>query len=64
MGEYKILKELVGFNTIKDKENEKIIDYIEKYLEKLGFQTEYKGKNLIMNIGKNAKIGFWVIQTL
>ena len=58
MEKYKILKELVGFNTIKDKENEKIINYIEKYLKNIGFQTEYKGKNLIMHIGKDAKMGF------
>ena len=32
MENYKILKDLVGFNTIKDKENNEIIEYIEKYL--------------------------------
>ena len=58
MEEYKILKNLISFNTIKDKENEKIINYIEEYLKALGFKTDYKGRNLIMSIGKNAKIGF------
>ena len=58
MKEYKILKDLVSFNTIKDKENNKIINYIEKYLKNFGFNTEYKTKNLVMSIGKNPKIGF------
>lgn len=58
MEEYKILKDLISINTIKDKENEKIINYIEEYLKNIGFKTEYKGKNLIMSMGKNAKIGF------
>ena len=58
MNKYKILKDLVKFNTIKDKENKEIINYIEKYLLNLGFQTEYKGKYLIMSIGNNPKFGF------
>ena len=39
---YKILKDLINFNTIEDKENSKIINYIEKYLLDLNFKTEYK----------------------
>ena len=58
MKEYKILKDLIKFNTIKDKDNKQILDYIEVYLKNIGFKTDYKGKNLIMSIGKNAKIGF------
>lgn len=58
MKEYEILKELVGFNTIKDEENKKIINYIEMFLKNLGFKTEYKGRNLIMSIGDDYKIGF------
>ena len=58
MEEFKILKDLINFNTIKDKENKKIIDYIEKYLKSLGFKTNYKNKNLIMSIGENPKLGF------
>lgn len=58
MNEYKILKDLIKFNTVKDKENKEIIDYIERYLLNLNFKTEYKGKYLIMSIGKKAKIGF------
>lgn len=56
--EFKILKDLIGFNTIKDEENSKIINYIENFLNKLGFKTESKTSNLVMSIGKNYKIGF------
>lgn len=55
---YEILKNLVKFDTIKDKQNKEIINYIEKYLLKLKFKTEYKGKYLIMKIGEKPKLGF------
>lgn len=55
---YKILKDLISFNTINDKENKKIIDYIENYLKNVGFKTEYKTKVLVMSIGENQKLGF------
>lgn len=58
MKKYKILEDLIGFNTIKDVENKKIINYIEIFLKNLGFKTEHKGKYLIMAIGNNYKIGF------
>ena len=58
MNNYQILKDLVSFNTIKDKENKEIMNYIEKYLKDLNFKTELKGKNLIMSIGENPKLGF------
>jgi len=58
MKEYKILKDLIKFNTIKDKENIEIINYIEKYLKGLNFRTEYKSKCLIMSIGNEQKLGF------
>ena len=58
MEEFEILKDLVKFNTIKDKENKKIIDYIEKILLKKGLRTEYKGKYLIMSTAQDAKLGF------
>ena len=58
MEKYKILKDLVEFNTIKDKENKEIIKYIEMYLLGLGFKTEYKDKALIMSVGDNPKIAF------
>lgn len=56
--EFKILKDLVKFNTIKDKENTEIVNYIESYLTALGFKTELKSKVLVMSIGENPKIGF------
>ena len=55
---YKILEDLVKFNTINDIQNKEIINYIEKFLLDLKFKTEYKGKYLIMSIGKNPKLGF------
>jgi len=58
MKEYQILSDLIKFNTIKDKENKEIINYIEEFLKKLNFQTIEKSKYLIMQIGKEAKIGF------
>ena len=58
MKKYKILKDLVKYNTIKDKENKEIINYIENYLKKLGFKIEYKTKDLVMSIGENPKLGF------
>ena len=53
-----ILKDLVKFNTIKDKENKKIINYIENYLKGIGFYTEYKSKCLVMTNKENCNIGF------
>ena len=58
MEKYKILKDLVKINTIKDKENKEIIDYLENYLLSLGFKKEYKDRILIMSIGENPKVGF------
>lgn len=58
MEDFKILKDLVGFNTIKDFQNKEIMDYIENYLQKLGFKTENKTKNLIMSIGNKQNLGF------
>lgn len=58
MHKYQILKDLVAFDTIKDKENEAIINYIEKFLLNQGFKTEHKSKNLVMKIGNNPKLGF------
>lgn len=53
-----ILKELVKFNTYKDKENVEIINYIENILKKKGFKTEYKTKCLIMSIKDKCNLGF------
>lgn len=53
-----ILKDLISFNTINDKENKKIINYIEKYLKNIGFKTEYKSKCLVMSNKDYCDIGF------
>lgn len=53
-----ILTNLVQFDTYKDKENEKIINYIQQILEKKGFKTEYKTKCLIMSIKEKYNLGF------
>lgn len=53
-----ILDNLVKFNTIKDKENKDILDYIEETLKELGFKTERKEKILIMSNKENATLGF------
>ena len=58
MEKYQILKDLVGFNTIKDNQNTEIMNYIEKCLKNKGFRTDYKGKNLIMSYGNNPTFGF------
>ena len=58
MESYKLLRDLIKFNTIQDKENKKIIEYLEKFLQNLGFRTEYKGKYFICSIGKQFKLGF------
>ena len=58
MSEIQILKELVKYNTIKDKENQNILSYIENYLKLLGFEVEKKEKYLIMSIGKDPILGF------
>ena len=57
MNSKKILTKLISFNTINDKKNKDIIDYIEKYLKNLGFTTEYKSKCLVMSNKKKCNIG-------
>ena len=52
-----ILKNLVECNTIKDKENSKIIDYIEGELKELNFKTIKKDKVLIMTNKEKSGIG-------
>ena len=54
----KILSDLVKYNTVNDKDNKKIIDYLENYLSKLGFTLEYKNKCLVMSIGKDPVLSF------
>ena len=42
MNNFKILKDLVSINTVKDKENTKIIEYIEEYLKKYNLKLNIK----------------------
>lgn len=58
MNSKEILKKLISYNTINDKDNEKIIDFIEQYLKKIGFRTEYKSKCLVMSNREKCDIGF------
>lgn len=58
MNEIEILRDLIKFNTIKDKENKEMLEYIEKFLKNLGFKTNYKDKCLIMSIKEDYKLGF------
>lgn len=53
-----ILEKLVKFNTIKDKQNKEVLDYIQEYLKNLGFTVEKRKKYLVMSYGKNPKLGF------
>lgn len=53
-----VLDNLVKCNTIKDKENKKILDYIEKTLKSFGFKTEKKDKFLIMSNKEENSLGF------
>ena len=53
-----VLENLVKFNTIKDKENKEILDYIENTLSSMGFKTEKRDKFLIMYNKKEASLGF------
>lgn len=57
----KILEDLVMINTVQDKENEKIISYLEKFLKEYDFKVIKKDKYLIMesNFGKEENgVGF------
>lgn len=53
-----ILKKLVSFNTVRDKENKEIMDYIEGYLKEYGFTTKRVDKCLIAFNDINPNIGF------
>ena len=53
-----ILKKLVSYNTIKDKENKEILNYIEDYLKKFNFKTVRINKCLIAYNSKRTNIGF------
>ena len=58
MDEVSILKDLVKFNTIKDKENVEILNYVESILKEMGFSTWHHGKNLVMRLGDTQRLGF------
>ena len=53
-----ILKKLVSFNTIKDKQNKEIMDFIENYLKKYHFKTKRIDKCLIAYNDSKPNIGF------
>ena len=58
MKQKEILKQLVSYNTIKDKQNKEIMNYIENYLKTYNFTTKRIKKCLIAYNDKNPKIGF------
>lgn len=58
MTEIEILEKLVSFDTIEDKENSKILDFIQEFLENLGFKVEERKKYLCMSYGDNPRFGF------
>ena len=45
-----ILKELIKFDTYKDKQNKEIMGYIQEVLEKKDFKVDYRSKCLVMSI--------------
>ena len=53
-----ILSKLVSFNTIRDKDNKGIMDFIEEYLNNYNFNIERVGKCLIAYNSIKPNIGF------
>lgn len=53
-----VLQALLKFNTINDKDNKKILDYIENTLKIIGFRTEKRDKFLIMSNKDSTNLGF------
>lgn len=59
-----ILKDLVAINTIADKDNQQMMDYLENFFSKLGFTIERKKNDrtekevLIAKYGEHPVIGF------
>ena len=53
-----ILRKLVSYNTIRDKENKELIDFIEDYLKGYNFTTKRINKCLIAFNDTNPNIGF------
>ena len=53
-----ILAKLVSYNTIRDKENKEIMNFIEEYLKVFNFETKRIEKCLIAYNNSNPNIGF------
>lgn len=53
-----ILKKLVSYNTIRDKQNKEIMDFIEEYLSNYNFKTKRIKKCLIAYNSLKPNIGF------
>lgn len=64
MDKYSILRDLIQFNTAFDAQNKSIMEYIDSYLTKLGFKTNYVIDNnshklcLVAVAGSDAPLGF------
>lgn len=58
MNAKEILNDLVSYNTINDMQNNEIINYIEKYLERYNFKTEYKSNCIVMSNKNVCSLGF------
>ena len=58
MDEVSILKDLVKFNTIKDKENVEFLNYVEVTLKEMGFTTWHHSNKLVMKYGETQRLGF------
>lgn len=58
MNEIDILKKLVSIDTVKDKGNREIMDFLESFLRKEGFILEKRTKNLIMRNKEECALGF------
>ena len=58
MNSKEILKKLISYNTVNDRENKDIINYIEQYLKEFEFKTEYKSNCLVMSNSDDCNVGF------
>lgn len=64
MDKYSILRDLIQFNTVFDAQNKSIMEYIDAYLSKLGFRTNYVIDDdthklcLVASAGNEAELGF------
>lgn len=64
MEKFQILKDLIKFNTVEDRDNLQIMLYLADYLQKLGFSTKFyedeytKKRCLLAHIGNGNELGF------